>query len=157
MKFTIIDIESAFLHDNLDEEIYMDAPSGINVDPNEKLILRKTIYGLIQSTRKFYENLIEVLKVIGFVGSKSDPRLWTKWDPKVENILIIGIYVNDCLVIVREISISELSNDLKGHGIILKVEKNLVDYLSCQIVKSENKNKILMVQPHLVNHLIQSL
>jgi hypothetical protein len=29
------------------------------------------------NARKFYEKLINVLKVIGFYGSKSDPCLWT--------------------------------------------------------------------------------
>jgi Reverse transcriptase (RNA-dependent DNA polymerase) len=95
MKSTIIDIETAFLHGNLDEEIYINIPSGLIVDPNKKLIRKKTIYNLVQSARKFYENLIEVLKVIRFVGSKSDPCLWTKWESKVKNILIIGIYVDD--------------------------------------------------------------
>jgi hypothetical protein len=47
------------------------------------MILKKTIYGLVQSNRKFYEKLINVLKVIGFYGSKSDPCLWTMWDEKV--------------------------------------------------------------------------
>jgi hypothetical protein len=46
----------------LDEEIYMDAPKGLLVEGNKKLILSKTIYGLVQSARKFYEKLIEVLK-----------------------------------------------------------------------------------------------
>jgi Reverse transcriptase (RNA-dependent DNA polymerase) len=79
MRSTIIDIETAFLHGNLDEEIYMNIPFGLIVDPNKKLILRKAIYSLVQSARKFNEKLIEVLKIIGFVGSKSDPCLWTKW------------------------------------------------------------------------------
>jgi Reverse transcriptase (RNA-dependent DNA polymerase) len=75
MKSTIIDIETAFIHVNLDEEIYMDIPSGLIVDPNKKLILRQTILNLLQSARKFYERLIEVLKIIGFVGGKPDPCL----------------------------------------------------------------------------------
>jgi hypothetical protein len=77
MTSTVVDIETPFLHGNLDEEIYMDVPMGLSTEPNKKLLLRKTIYGLVQSARKFYEKLIEVLKVIGFEGSKSDPCLWT--------------------------------------------------------------------------------
>ena len=34
MKSTIIDIETAILYGKLDEEIYMDMPSGLNVDSN---------------------------------------------------------------------------------------------------------------------------
>ena len=99
MKSTIIDIETAFLNGKLDEEIYMDIPSGLNVDPTRKLRLQQTIYGLVKSATKFYEKLMEVIYVIGFIGSKSDPCLWKKWDSRIENILIIGIFVDDSLVI----------------------------------------------------------
>ena len=36
MKVTIIDIETAFLHDNLDEEMFMDAPPGLIVESDKK-------------------------------------------------------------------------------------------------------------------------
>jgi hypothetical protein len=77
MTSTVVDIETAFLHGDLDEEIYMEVPIGLEIEHNKKLMLKKTIYGLVQSARKFYEKLINVLKVIGFYGSKSDPCLWT--------------------------------------------------------------------------------
>jgi hypothetical protein len=51
----VVDIETAFLHGDLDEEIYMEAPKSLAMEDNKKLILRKTIYGLFQSARKFYE------------------------------------------------------------------------------------------------------
>ena len=129
MKATIIDIETAFLHGNLDEEIYMDVPPGLDVEPNKRLILRKTIYGLVQSARSFYKKLIEVLKLIGFVGSKSYPCLWMKWDSTIDNILIIRIY---CLVIGKEERVLNLINELKRHEFKLKIERECVDYLSCQ-------------------------
>jgi hypothetical protein len=57
---TVVDIETAFLHGNSDKEIYMDVPMGLSIGPNKKLLLRKTIYGLVQSAKKFYEKLINV-------------------------------------------------------------------------------------------------
>jgi hypothetical protein len=95
----VVDIETAFLHGDSDEETYMDVPKGLAIDENKKFLLRKTIYGLVQSFRNFYQKLINVLKVIGFYGSKSDPFLWTMWDEKVNHMIIIAIYVNDCLII----------------------------------------------------------
>jgi hypothetical protein len=83
MTCTVVDIKTGFLHGDLDEEIYMEVSKGLEIKHNKKLMLRKTTYGLVQSNRKFYENLINVLKVIGFYGSKSDPCLWTMWDEKL--------------------------------------------------------------------------
>jgi hypothetical protein len=54
----------------------MEVPKGLEIEDNKKLILRKTIYCLVQSARKVYEKLIDALKVIGFYESKSDPCLW---------------------------------------------------------------------------------
>jgi hypothetical protein len=67
MTSTVVDIETAFLHGELDEEIYMEVPKGLEIEHNKKFMLKKTIYGLVQSARKFYEKLINLLKVIGFM------------------------------------------------------------------------------------------
>jgi hypothetical protein len=95
MTSMVVDIATTFLHRNLDKEIYMDVPMGLSFGPNKKLLLRKTIYGLVQSSKKFYEKLIDVLKVIGFEESKSDPCLWTMWNSVLNHMLIIGINVDD--------------------------------------------------------------
>jgi hypothetical protein len=111
MICSVVDIETAFRHGDLDEEINMEVPKGLEIEENKKLILRKTIYGLVQSARKFYEKLINVLKVMGFHGSKSDPCLWTMWDEKVNLMIIIRIYVNDCLIIGKAESIECLIDE----------------------------------------------
>ena len=153
LKASIIDVETAFLHGNLKEEIYMNAPPGLNVDPTKCLKLKRTIYGLVQSAREFYKKLTDVLKIIGFSGSKSDPCLWTKWTDN--HVILIGIYVDDCLVIGDEEKIKNLVDELQIHGFNLKVEEELVDYLSCRIIENEHNNSILMLQPHLISRLIE--
>jgi hypothetical protein len=60
MKAIIINIETTFHHENLDKEIFMDIPPGLEVNNNQKLFLRKIIYGLAQNTREFNKKLIEV-------------------------------------------------------------------------------------------------
>jgi hypothetical protein len=56
---------------------------------NECLKLKKTIYGLVQSTREFYKKLIEVLKGVDFVENKFDPCLLLKWEDG--EVILIGI------------------------------------------------------------------
>jgi hypothetical protein len=66
MTCTVVNNETAFLHGDLDEEISMEMPKGLVIGIEKKLVLRKTIYGLVQSARKLYEKAINFLKVIGF-------------------------------------------------------------------------------------------
>jgi Reverse transcriptase (RNA-dependent DNA polymerase) len=54
LQATIIDVETAFLHGNLQEEIYMNIPEGMKNKETDCLRLKRTIYGLVQSAREFY-------------------------------------------------------------------------------------------------------
>jgi hypothetical protein len=156
MTCFVVDIKTAFLHGDLDEEIYMEVPKGLEIEDNKKLISRRTIYGLVQSSREFYEKLINVLKVIEFYGSKSDWCLWTMWDEKVNHMIIIGIYFNNLLIIGKVESIDRLIDELKKYEFNLKVERNVHEYLSCCIKESKDERKLTMIQRHLLTCLIKN-
>jgi hypothetical protein len=49
LKAKIIDIETAFLHGDLEERIYIEIPSDMQVGDGKYHDLEKTIYGLVQS------------------------------------------------------------------------------------------------------------
>jgi hypothetical protein len=45
----IVDVETSFLHCELQQEIYINIPEGMSYDSKHCLLLTKTIYGLVQS------------------------------------------------------------------------------------------------------------
>jgi hypothetical protein len=110
------------------------------------LSLSKTIHGLVQSTRQFYIELVEVLKSCGFIGSEEDPCLGKKHSSL--GIFMIAIYTVDCLNNGKEGAIKEIINALKGHSFSLKVEDSLTEYLTCKIVQARYKGKVCIMQSH---------
>jgi Reverse transcriptase (RNA-dependent DNA polymerase) len=56
LNVCIIDVETTFLHGDLQEEIYMNIPEGMNSNHNDCLLLTKTTYGLVQSARDFIKS-----------------------------------------------------------------------------------------------------
>ena len=70
----IVDIETAFLHGDLKETIYMDCPEGLAEATGEEVTdedcveLLQAIYGLVQAARQWWEKLMDILRKIGFVG-----------------------------------------------------------------------------------------
>jgi Reverse transcriptase (RNA-dependent DNA polymerase) len=58
-----INVETAILHGELHEEIYMNVPEELDTNSNHCLQIKKTIYGLVQSAREFYKKLILLLKM----------------------------------------------------------------------------------------------
>jgi hypothetical protein len=87
LQASIVDVETAFLHGDLQEEIYMNFPKGMSQDDDNCLLLKKTIYGLVQSSREFYNKLLSTLKSMGFTKNKSDPCLLTRWINGKVNII----------------------------------------------------------------------
>jgi hypothetical protein len=87
LQASIVDVETAFLHGDLQEEIYMNFPKGMSQDDDNCLLLKKTIYGLVQSSREFYNKLLSTLKSMGFTENKSDPCLLTRWINGKVNII----------------------------------------------------------------------
>jgi hypothetical protein len=65
----IIDVETAFLHGDLSESIYMLAPKGTNMKPNECVHLDKALYGLVQAAQQFYVKFASILKELDSIVS----------------------------------------------------------------------------------------
>ena len=57
-----IDVRTAFLYGDLEEEIYMRIPIGMDISEEYCLLLKKSIYGLVQAARQWYIKLIKFLK-----------------------------------------------------------------------------------------------
>lgn len=103
-KLFQVDVNNAFLHGDLQEEVYMRVSEGINCASNLVCRLRKSLYGLRQSSRKWFEKLYCELLNMDFVQSKQEYSLFIhKFD---YDITILVVYVDDIIIngsIVRHI------------------------------------------------------
>ena len=150
----IVDVETAFLYGDLEEEIFMECPPGMkDVTSEDVLALQKCIYGLVQAARQYHKKIVSILKSIGFTGGDMDPCLLVRKNKY--GTCFIGIYVDDNLMIGHLSAIDAAIKDLKQHGLVLKVEDDFHDYLSCEIVFSEGRKKAWLGQPHLISNLEQ--
>ena len=77
LTITQIDISNAFLHGELEEEIYMTHPPGYEdtAEPGTCLRLNKGLYGLKQAGRIWNIRFITVLKEMGFQQLESDTQV----------------------------------------------------------------------------------
>ena len=128
----IVDVKTAFLYGDLEEEIYMECPQGMKgVKKDDCIILKKCIYGLIQAARQYYKKAVEILKSSGFEGGIIDPCLYVKRSAK--GILYIALYVDDNHLIGNKAPIDDAILALKNKGLVLKGVEGVQDYLSCEI------------------------
>jgi hypothetical protein len=71
-----MDISTAFLHGEIDHEIYMQQPEGYDFGDGLVCKLTKCLYGLKQAPRAWFAKLTDFLREIGFRASTADPNLW---------------------------------------------------------------------------------
>ncbi|KAK1667332.1 hypothetical protein QYE76_055491 [Lolium multiflorum] len=94
-----LDVQNAFLHGVLEEEVFMRQPPGFEdpTCPQHICRLDKALYGLKQAPRAWHHRLGSALAALGFVPSKADTSLFILQRPTITMFLLV--YVDDIIVI----------------------------------------------------------
>jgi hypothetical protein len=93
-----IDVQNAFLHGWISEDIYMTQPLGFIHPqfPQHVYKLHKALYGLKQAPHAWFSRLSDRLLELGFVRSRSDSSLFILYIPQCTTYVFI--YVDDILI-----------------------------------------------------------
>ncbi|KAK1626816.1 hypothetical protein QYE76_001131, partial [Lolium multiflorum] len=107
-----MDVKTAFLNGDIEEELYMVQPKGF-VDPkNANMVckLQRSIYGLKQASRSWNRRFDKVIKDFGFIQCHGEACIYKKVSGSSVAFLIL--YVDDILLIGNDI---ELLSSVKGY------------------------------------------
>ncbi|GJV96650.1 putative RNA-directed DNA polymerase [Tanacetum coccineum] len=109
-----MDVKTAFLHGDLDKEIYMEQPEGFQVKGKEDYVcrLQKSLYGLKQAPRQWYKKFESVIGKQGFRKTFSDHCVFFQRFGD-DDFIILLLYVDDMLIVGKNIGrIAQLKQDL---------------------------------------------
>jgi hypothetical protein len=93
-----IDIQNAFLHGFLDEEVFMSQPPGFSHPtlPHHVCKLHKSLYDLKQAPRAWFSRLSTKLCKLGFLSSKADSSLFILQNTSLT--MFVLVYVDDIII-----------------------------------------------------------
>lgn len=108
-----MDVKTAFLHGELEEEVYIYAPEGAGYESGSILKLDKSLYGLKQAPRVFNTVLNEhIVKEMDFKQCLTDPCVYVKMTKS--GPVYLAVYVDDLIIVGKEIvEIDKIKVDLK--------------------------------------------
>ena len=92
------DVKNAFLHGDLEEEVYMNIPPGYTTSTKIEVVckLERALYGLKQSPRAWFGRFSSAMKKYGYHQSNADHTLFLKHREGKVTALIV--YVDDMIL-----------------------------------------------------------
>ena len=140
-----VNVQTAFLNGTLQEEVYMKQPIGYEREGKEHLCrLKKSIYGLKQSSRRWNLALDSHLQSMGFSQSQSDPCLYTTGG---EHTSYIGVYMDDMILAGKnEAKLKSVKDELSSKFDIKDLGK-LSYFLGMSIICNQEEKKTWIGQP----------
>ena len=165
-----VDYVSAFCQAPITEDVYIRLPKGWrklnelgglkeSFKDGHVLKLNRSVYGLRQSPKNFFELLRDNLFTVGFRQSKFDPCLF------ISDKVICVTYVDDCLFFARdENDIDDVINGIKNSGMDLQVEDSVAGFLGVHIDRYSETSEdgkeikfIRLLQIDLIDRIITTL
>ena len=151
-----MDVKTAFLNGELDEEKYMEIPDGLFSDPKIKEFkvckLKRTLYGLKISPKKWNKKFTKEAIKLGLENDLHEPCLFT-WR-KNGKFVILVLYVDDIILTGNDVEkMTEIKISLSN---VFKM-KDLGEpevFLGMKIIRDKNNQTMKLVQKDYVNKIL---
>jgi hypothetical protein len=93
-----MEVKSAFLNGDLQEEVYVEQLTDFNIAGKEHKVLelKNALYGLHQAPRAWNVKLDDTLLSLGFWRTPSEHDIYVWWNGNVH--LVVGVYVDDLII-----------------------------------------------------------
>ena len=147
-----MDVKTAFLNGELEEEIYMVQPEGCVVSGQENKVCKliKSLYGLKQAPKQWYEKFDQVLTSNGFSSIEVDKCVYIK----IENCdcVIICLYVDDMLIFGTTLEVVCETKSFLASKFDMKDMGEASVILGVKIIRKGDS--IMLTQEHYVEKLL---
>jgi hypothetical protein len=110
-----MNVKSAFLNDDLKEEVYVHQPPGFAIPDKEGkvLLLHMALYGLWQAPRAWNTKLDSTLKGMGFEQSPHEVAINRLGNGG--NVLLVGVYVDNLVITgTKDAEVAAFKEEMKA-------------------------------------------
>ena len=151
-----LDVKTAFLHGNLEETIYMQQPPGFVKagEENKVCLLKRSIYGLKQSSRQWHKKFDEHILKNGFTRSLYDECVYIKRRGGAV-VAYLLLYVDDMLVAGKCMEEIDRVKDDLSKAFEMKDLGSAARILGMSIVRNRIRKEIWLNQSDYISKVIE--
>ena len=151
----IVDVNGAFLLGEFreNEHIYMKVPKGFErfYSSDVLLYLRKTLYGVKNAAKAFWQLLLGIMHSMGYKRNRADPCLYYKWDNTMGLIMWIS-FIDDMLVVCNKKYMDDVKQKFTN-TVDCDDMGAMIEYIGTKIDIDKMKRELKITQPVLVQSL----
>ncbi|KAE8717034.1 cytochrome P450 71A9-like [Hibiscus syriacus] len=156
LELAQLDVKTTFLHDDLEEEIYMTQPEGYKDNGCEKWVwkLNKSLYGLKQSPRQWYKRFDSFMRRKKYTRSKYDHCVYLQ-KLKDGSFIYLVLYVDDMLITSKsQKEIDKLKTQL-NQKFEMKDLGEAKKILGMEISRDRQRGKLCLTQKQYMRKVLQ--
>ncbi|GJX05247.1 zinc finger, CCHC-type containing protein [Tanacetum coccineum] len=148
-----IDVKTAFLNGELDEDVYMNQPQGFIMPGNENKVCKliKSLYGLKQAPKQWHQKFDEVVLSNGYLLNQVDKCVYRKFDESGKGV-IICLYVDDMLIFGTDQVQVDVTKEFLSSRFFMK-DMGEADVILSIRIKHES-NGIEISQSHYIEKIL---
>lgn len=154
-----LDIRTAFLYGELQEEIYMEQPEGFIIPGKEEHVCRllKSIYGLKQASRAWNRKFNDFILKFGLSQCQADPCVYfrhQRMGEEDEEFTILIIYVDDGIIFSNK---KHILNDILDHlKTVFQIRTLPADrFIGVDITRNRPERSIYLSQPEYIQKITE--
>ncbi|CAA0823453.1 cysteine-rich RLK (RECEPTOR-like protein kinase) 8 [Striga hermonthica] len=147
-----LDVKTAFLHGDLEEEIYMVQPEGYKENDQQVCHLKKSLYGLKQAPRQWYRKFDNFMLEIGYSRCNADHCCYVKRFGN--SFIILLLYVDDMLIAGSDVKEIERLKDQLSRRFDMKDLGEARQILSMKITRDRNAGKLWFSQSDYIEKVL---
>ncbi|KAL6982051.1 hypothetical protein U1Q18_052698 [Sarracenia purpurea var. burkii] len=146
-----MDVKTAFLNGDLDEEIYMEQPEGFSGPKGKVCRLVRSLYGLKQAPKQWHEKFDSVVLSHGFRINECDKCVYVK--DTDEGYVLLCLYVDDMLIVGSNDKVIQSTKDMLNSKFDMKDMGLANVILGVQITRTSDG--LMLSQSHYVDKILR--
>ncbi|GJW65201.1 zinc finger, CCHC-type containing protein [Tanacetum coccineum] len=149
-----MDVKTAFLDGELEEEVYMNQPQGFIMPGNENKVCKliKSLYGPKQAPKQWHQKFDEVVLSNGYLLNQANKCVYSKFDETSKGV-VICLYVDDMLIFDTDQDQVDLTKEFLSSRFSMK-DMGEADVILGIRIKHES-NEIAISQSHYIEKLLK--
>jgi hypothetical protein len=152
MKIHQIDIQNAFCCSEIEGDVYMDPPEGMELPEGMCFKLQKSLYGLKSAPKSWNKTIDKALKALHFKPTVSDPCLYSRWSGGKQYLILV--YVDDILIAGERVQHIQEIKDSICNKFAMTDMGELDNFLNANI--TQTREKITVDQTHYCKQVLQT-